>query len=104
MPSAMIQRVAEIGSLCDRLSGTFGAVDEFIRQPHRLSGVQNDADCGHITDVAVRCAWRNEQKIAGLEHVFALICARGAPAGELKGNFVLAKTTMIDSLRIRAVG
>ena len=39
-----------------------------------------------------------------LEHVFSLVGQCGALAGELKGDFVLTKSPVIDSLRVRAMG
>ena len=88
---------------CNRLPRSFGALDIFIGEAHGISRIEDDSDRRHVADIAVRGAGRDQQKIASFEHVFSLVGQRRAPAGELKRNFVLAKTTVIDSLRIRTV-
>ena len=86
------------------LTRPFGTLDIFIREMHRVSRVENDPDRCHVADVAVRGAGRDQQKIAGLEHVLALIRTSRTPSRELKRNFVLAKAAVINPLRVGAVG
>src|SRR5689334_15666866 len=79
-------------------------LDVLVRKAHGISRIENNSNRRHISDIAVRGAGRDQQKIAGFEHVFTLIGPRRSASGELKRNFVLAKTAVIDSLRIRTMG
>jgi len=56
-------------------------LDEFVGQTHWVAGVKNDADGRHVADISVRGARRDQQKIGSIEHVIALVGARGALAG-----------------------
>src|SRR5258705_11322457 len=90
-------------ALRNRLARAFRALNIFVGQTPRVSGVEYDSDRRHLADISVRGSRRNQQEIAGVEHVFSLVGQRCAPPGELKSDLVLTETAVIDSLRVGAV-
>src|SRR5512147_2212988 len=73
-------------ALGDLLGCSPGAFDECVGQVNRITGVKNDADGCHVADISVRRARRDQQKIGSVEHIIALVGARGALARQLKGD------------------